>query len=175
MKATFLIFCFCALVLIVVLSLSGCGCLQQAVKGETAAPPPPSAALPPRLVKPVPAPAAVPEPALAATAVLKPIFFDRNASAIRPDAAATLKANLEWFRQYPGKAVTIVGNADTTGRMKYNRWLGKKRAEAARKYLVALGVDPRLLRTVSYGEAKPVCKEKNEWCWSKARRVDFRL
>ncbi len=175
MKAKFVIFIFCSLALIVCLLLSACGCLQQAVKGETAAPPPAPAALPPRLVKPVPAPAAVPEPRLAATAVLKPIFFDRNATAIRPDAAETLKANLEWFKQYPGKAVTIIGNADTTGRVKYNKWLGMKRAEAARKYLVGLGVDPRLLRTVSYGKAKPVCKEKSEWCWSKTRRVDFRL
>ncbi len=173
MKATFVIFCFCALVLVAVLFLSGCGCVQQAMNGEIAPPPPALAALPPRAMKPAPAP--VPAPALAATPVLKPVFFDRNSSAIRPDAAGTLQANLEWFRQYPARTVAIVGNADTTGRVKYNKWLGMKRAEAVKKYLVGLGVDPRLLKTVSNGKAKPVCREKNEWCWSKGRRVDFRL
>jgi peptidoglycan-associated lipoprotein len=141
------------------------------MKGEVASAPVPAA--PPRVMSPVPAP--VPAPAPAATAVLKPIFFDCNKAVIRPDAAETLKANLEWFRQYPARPVTIVGNADVTGSAKHNKWLGMKRARAARTYLVGLGVAPGRLKTVSYGEAKPVCRERNEWCWSKERRVDFRL
>jgi peptidoglycan-associated lipoprotein len=38
---------------------------------------------------------------------------------------------------------------------------------------VDLGVDPGNITTYSYGKEKPVCKEHNETCWQKNRRVDI--
>jgi len=128
-------------------------------------PPPPPAVRPPAL----PPPAAQPAPA----AVLRPIYFDLNKSILRPDAEKTLRENLEWFRQNPGKKVTIQGNCDPRASGEYNLALGQRRAEATKKYLVGLGVDAALLQTVSYGNDRPSCEEKDESCWTKERRVDF--
>jgi peptidoglycan-associated lipoprotein len=114
-----------------------------------------------------------PSPKIISVAVLQPIYFDLNKSIIRPDAAETLKENLEWFRQNPGKKVRIQGNCDPRATEKYNRALGQRRANAAKEYLVGLGVNARLLETISHGRDRPSCEAKDESCWAKERRVDF--
>jgi len=113
-----------------------------------------------------------PQPTL--TAVLQPIYFDLNKSDIRSDSARTLKKNLEWFRQNPGRRVSIQGNCDPRATEKYNLALGRKRADAAKGYLVGLGVDAELLETFSYGEDRPSCEENDESCWAQERRADFK-
>jgi peptidoglycan-associated lipoprotein len=85
-----------------------------------------------------------------------------------------LKKNLEWFRQNSGRKVSIQGNCDPRATEKHNLALGKKRADAAKNYLVGLGVDEALLETFSYGEDRPSCKENDESCWAQERRVDFK-
>jgi peptidoglycan-associated lipoprotein len=162
---------FLFLVVVLGLSLSFCGCCQKAMKKE--APPPlqkQEAVVPPPA--PAPAPAPVPPPPGPA-AVLQPIYFDLNKSVITPDAAETLKANLEWFRQNPDKKVRIEGNCDPRATKKYNHALGQRRADATKKYLAGLGVKAGLLETVSYGKDKPSCKTEDAACWAKERRVDF--
>ena len=160
------------------LSLSGCGCFQQAVKGEAAPPPqkeevvarpPAPAPVPAPVTTPVPPPPPPPPPA----AVLQPIYFDLNESVVRPDAKNTLRANLEWFRQNPDRKVMIQGNCDPRATKQYNHILGQRRAGATKKYLVGLGINAGLLQTISYGKDRPSCKEKDESCWTKERRVDF--
>ena len=120
---------------------------------------------------PVPQPAPPPQPAPAAT--LQPIYFDLNKSNIRADAEKTLRQNLEWFRQNPGRKVTIQGNCDPRATEQYNISLGKRRAEAARQYLISLGIDAKLLDVVSFGKEMSTCKGRDEPCWAKERRVDF--
>ena len=132
-------------------------------------PPPPPGVRPPPPTPLLPAPAAQAAPA----GVLQPIYFDLNKSVIRPDAEKTLRENLAWFRQNPGRKVTVQGNCDPRASGDYNLALGQRRADATKKYLVALGVDPALLQTVSYGNDRPSCEQKDESCWTKERRVDF--
>jgi peptidoglycan-associated lipoprotein len=105
--------------------------------------------------------------------VLQPIYFDLNKSDIRPEAAKTLNENLRWFRWSPGRKVSIQGNCDPRATEKYNLALGKRRADAVKKYLVRHGVDAALLHTLSHGKDRPRCKESDESCWSRERRVDF--
>jgi peptidoglycan-associated lipoprotein len=133
-------------------------------------PPPPGAAIP----KQAQAYPKSPPPQPARAALLQPIYFALNKSDIRLDAAGTLKKNLEWFRQNPGRKVSIEGNCDPRATERYNLALGKKRADAAKQYLVSLGVDETLLETFSYGKDRPSCKENDESCWAQERRVDFK-
>jgi peptidoglycan-associated lipoprotein len=72
-----------------------------------------------------------------------------------------------------GNPVIIEGNCDDRGTKEYNLALGEKRAINARDYLVNLGIDPARIRTVSYGEERPLFVEQNEFAWSQNRRVDF--
>ncbi len=71
--------------------------------------------------------------------------------------------------------VKLEGNCDEWGSDEYNFALGLKRANAVKKSLVAEGVDTARISMVSYGESNPVCSDKTQDCWSKNRRVDFKL
>jgi peptidoglycan-associated lipoprotein len=140
------------------------------------APPPPVVIVPNQAYAypdPPPKPRGAPPPQPAPAAVLQPIYFDLNKSDIKPDASKTLTKNLAWFKQNPGKKVSIQGNCDPRATEQYNTALGKRRAEATKKYLVRLGLDEARLETISYGKGRSTCKGKDESCWAKERRVDF--
>jgi peptidoglycan-associated lipoprotein len=44
---------------------------------------------------------------------------------------------------------------------------------ATREYLVTHGVAPSRISTISYGEERPVCLERDEACWAQNRRAHF--
>ncbi len=56
----------------------------------------------------------------------------------------------------------ITGNTDERGTVEYNLALGDRRAKAAQNYLVSKGVDAGRISTISYGEERPICKEKRD-------------
>ena len=51
--------------------------------------------------------------------------------------------------------------------------LGQKRAQETKKYLVNLGAKESTLKTVSYGEERPLDPASNEEAWAKNRRAHF--
>jgi len=103
------------------------------------------------------------------------IYFDFDKSEIKAEAKAILEKKAAWLRANSSYKVRIEGNCDERGTNEYNLALGDRRAKAAQKYLNALGISMDRMSTISFGEEKPVCTEKNEKCWSKNRRDDFRL
>jgi peptidoglycan-associated lipoprotein len=166
------------------LALGGCGCFYQQVAGEKAPPPPPVAqVLPPEAKAPVPVqplppppppPDARPDARPAAVAGgLNDIFFDFDKYAIRAGDAEILKKDLDWFKMNPGKKVRIEGHCDERGTVEYNLVLGQKRADSTKGYLVNLGVDGKMLETVSYGKERPFEPAHNEAAWAKNRRAHF--
>ncbi len=104
---------------------------------------------------------------------LKEIYFDFDKYDLRGDARATLKTNADWLKANPSMRVEIEGHCDERGTNEYNLALGAKRAQAAKDYLVTLGIAAERLSTISYGEELPVCKEHTEGCWQKNRRDRF--
>lgn len=104
---------------------------------------------------------------------LKDIFFSFDRYDLEGEARATLKANADWLKRNPAARVEIEGHSDERGTNEYNLALGAKRAQAAKDYLVTLGITTERLSTISYGEEVPVCKEPNESCWSQNRRARF--
>ena len=108
-----------------------------------------------------------------AASPLKDIYFDFDKYDLRADARDVLKANAAWLKANGSARVEIEGHCDERGTNEYNLALGAKRAQAARDYLVTLGIAKGRLSTISYGEELPVCKEQNEGCWQKNRRARF--
>jgi len=103
------------------------------------------------------------------------IYFDFDKSEIKADAKAVLEKKAAWLRGNSSYKVRIEGNCDERGTNEYNLALGDRRAKAAQKYLNALGISMDRMSTISYGEEKPTCTDKNEKCWSKNRRDEFKL
>ena len=104
---------------------------------------------------------------------LKPIYFDFDSYALRPDARATLKDNAESIKKVPNVIVQIEGHCDERGTQEYNLALGERRALATREYLINLGVSGDRIITISYGEEDPVDFGHNEAAWAKNRRCEF--
>jgi peptidoglycan-associated lipoprotein len=105
----------------------------------------------------------------------KSIYFDFDKSNLLPEAMEILKDKAEWLRKNPSYKVRIEGNCDERGTNEYNLALGERRAHAAKKYLMALGVSGDRIMTISYGEERPAVYGHNEAAWAKNRRDDFRL
>jgi peptidoglycan-associated lipoprotein len=121
-----------------------------------------------------PAPALRPEPKEFAPAPeVRTIRFAFDKADIRQDEARVLDANAEWLQANRDTAVLIEGHCDERGTNEYNLALGERRARAARDYLVSRGVAADRLSVVSYGEERPLCREKTEGCWTENRRAHF--
>ncbi len=98
------------------------------------------------------------------------IYFEFDSWSISVEGAKLLEEDAKWLHANPGKALTIEGHCDQRGTQDYNLVLGKKRAEAAREYLVNLGVQSHRLKIVSYGKERPFCQNNNENCFKENRR-----
>src|SRR5215510_12436595 len=103
------------------------------------------------------------------------VYFDYDDSALRPDAKDGLRRNAEYLQSKPTAKAEVQGNCDERGTEEYNLALGKRRAEAAKQYLVDLGIAAQRLSTVSFGEENPASPGSGESAWAKNRRVDFIL
>lgn len=144
---------------------------HSAVRPEAAAPAPASKA--PGATAPD-APAHRPRPSeFGAVSALEDIHFDFDKYAIRRADARILDENARWMKANHGSTILIEGHADERGTNEYNLALGDRRAKATMSYLVAQGVQASRIILISYGEERPLCKERNEGCWAKNRRAHF--
>ncbi|MFO7750188.1 MAG: peptidoglycan-associated lipoprotein Pal [Desulfobacteraceae bacterium] len=102
-----------------------------------------------------------------------PVYFDFDKSNIRDDQQPRIEGNAEFIKSNSDLKISIQGNCDERGTNEYNIALGERRAQAAKKYLVNLGVDADKLYTVSFGEERPLLLGHDEYSWSQNRRDDF--
>ena len=108
-------------------------------------------------------------------AKIEDAYFDYDKSALRPDAVKALQADSTELRDilkdYPDYKLTIEGHCDERGSAEYNVALGDRRAEAAKDYLVQVGIPAPQLNVISFGKEKPVCEDHDEGCWQRNRRI----
>ncbi len=150
------------------------GCARKAKE----APPTPPPAPPVSRVDTTPPPPPPPPPPKTTEAALKSedfaiAHFDFDSYALREDARAALDKDAGLLRSNAGANVTVEGHCDERGTAEYNQALGEKRAQAARDYLVAAGIDAGRLQTVSYGKERPIDPGHNEEAWAKNRRAQL--
>jgi peptidoglycan-associated lipoprotein len=106
-------------------------------------------------------------------ATLENIYFDFDSYKLTEAARIILAKNVDLMKNDPATKVRIEGNCDERGSDEYNLALGQKRAEAAKRYLVSMGVALDRLSVISYGEEKPFDSGHNESAWAKNRRDEF--
>lgn len=99
------------------------------------------------------------------------VYFDSGQSSLTDDAREQLARNFELLRRYPQLVLLIEGHTDTRGTNEDNIALGERRAIAVRDSLTSSGIAPGNLRTLSYGEERPVSTEEHEVCWQQNRRA----
>lgn len=99
------------------------------------------------------------------------VFFDYDSAQLTGEAQSTLERQAAWLKQYPNVNATVEGHCDERGTREYNLALGERRASAAKKYLVGLGVAANRLSTISYGKERPAVIGSDESAWSQNRRA----
>ena len=98
------------------------------------------------------------------------VFFDFDKSDIKPEGRTVLQRQADWLKKFPNVTVTVEGHCDERGTREYNLALGERRATAVKKMLVALGVAPNRVSTISYGKERPAVVGSNEAAWAQNRR-----
>jgi peptidoglycan-associated lipoprotein len=100
------------------------------------------------------------------------VYFGFDQAILSKEAQADLAKNAACIKEKGFTKIVVEGNTDDRGTQEYNLQLGQRRAEAAKKFLVNLGVPAKGVKTVSFGKERPVCTEQVEGCWQKNRRSD---
>lgn len=103
------------------------------------------------------------------------LYFEFDSAALLPSAQATLSSKAELLNAHSAISATIGGHCDERGTDAYNMALGQRRADAAKAYLVNLGVSAAQLTTISYGEEEPKVMGNDEAAWSQNRRAQFSI
>jgi len=98
------------------------------------------------------------------------VFFDTDSSQLTMAARTTLENQAAWLGQYMHLGIVVEGHADERGTREYNLALGERRGNAAKNYLVALGVPESRITVVSYGKERPAVPGANEGAWAQNRR-----
>ena len=99
------------------------------------------------------------------------VFFETDSTELTSIGQATLDKQAAWLNQYQRYTFTLEGHADERGTREYNFALGARRAETVKTYLIAKGVAPTRMKTISYGKERPVAVCNDISCWSQNRRA----
>ena len=99
------------------------------------------------------------------------VFFAFDSSVLDPRAQETVALWADALLRYPELSVVVEGHCDERGSREYNLALGERRAEAVRAQLVALGIDPARIATISFGKERPLADGHDETAWAQNRRA----
>jgi peptidoglycan-associated lipoprotein len=104
------------------------------------------------------------------------VLFEYDKSTVRAGEASKVKAVADGFKnEDPATDLLIEGHCDERGTEEYNRALGERRALALRELLVASGISPDRIHTVSFGKDKPADTGHSDAAHARNRRGEFIL
>jgi len=106
-----------------------------------------------------------------ASVISDTVHFQLNEYNIDSESEGVLRSQAQWLSKYRNKTVTIEGHCDERGTREYNLALGERRANAAKNYLIGLGVDGGRITTVSYGKERPIALGSDEASYARNRRA----
>jgi peptidoglycan-associated lipoprotein len=87
--------------------------------------------------------------------VLENILYEFDDDKIMPVAEPDLNLVYELMKQYPDMVIELSSHTDTRGADEYNRNLSQRRAESARRWLTAKGIERKRIEAKGYGETMP--------------------
>jgi peptidoglycan-associated lipoprotein len=101
------------------------------------------------------------------------VYFDFDKDEVKPEFQQIMQCHAKYLQDRPTAQMRLEGNTDERGTREYNLGLGERRGNAVSSALQANGGSASQINVISYGKEKPVCREHNEDCWSKNRRVNI--
>jgi peptidoglycan-associated lipoprotein len=156
--------------------VSACAANPKSPKSSTditdAAPAPAPAAVAAAPAEPAPAWDTAP-PSQESCALVR-VGFAFDSAQLDAEAMRHLRENAECITRRGATGLLIEGHCDERGTSEYNVVLGARRADAVKRYLVALGVSAKI-DSVSFGKELPVAQGTGDAVWAQNRRAEMRL
>jgi outer membrane protein OmpA-like peptidoglycan-associated protein len=106
---------------------------------------------------------------------LQNIYFNFNSARIREESFPSLDKIANVLKEYPEIRVTIEGNTDNIGTVRYNQKLSEARASSVKNALVERGIDPSRLKTIGFGESRPIASNSTPEGRADNRRIEFKV
>jgi len=103
------------------------------------------------------------------------VLFDVNSATLKPGAYDEINRVSNVLNQYPQTNIMIAGHTDSTGSESHNQQLSERRAEAVKNALMGNGVSPMRMRTIGYGESRPIADNSTEFGRQLNRRVEITI
>ncbi len=108
--------------------------------------------------------------------VFQNIKFDYNSNLIKGQQNMDiLRSIADYMQRHPLTYIFVEGHTDERGPEAFNLSLGSRRANAVRNALIADGISPDNIFTISYGKEHPAVRESHEEAWSQNRRAEFKI
>ena len=99
------------------------------------------------------------------------VFFAFDSAKISDDARDNLESQALYLKKNPDVNIVIQGRCDERGSTEYNLALGALRAGNAAHTIIHEGIEPRRIKTISYGKENPLYKGTGEKVWAKNRNA----
>lgn len=103
------------------------------------------------------------------------VYFKFDDHTLTQEGRERLASLAKYLKKHPDKRLQISGHCDERGSIEYNLALGDMRAKSVRQYLANLGLSPKRIHSVSYGEEQPAAEGHSEKAWAQNRRAEFVL
>lgn len=100
------------------------------------------------------------------------VNFAFDSYKVSPSYAKEIKKVADFLAENPSYRVLLAGHTDSVGAEAYNQKLSEKRAAAVKEALVGFGVEANKIKTIGYGETKPVATNKTKEGRAENRRVE---
>ncbi len=101
------------------------------------------------------------------------VYFGYNQDRVGSSERAKLDRVATYMKQHTSIGLIVEGHCDERGSAEFNRALGERRAIAVKDYLTATGVPVERLKTISYGEERPVATGTSPEILAKNRRAEL--
>ncbi|MFN8887930.1 MAG: OmpA family protein, partial [Cyclobacteriaceae bacterium] len=108
--------------------------------------------------------------------ILRNIYFDIDKATFKTESYSELNKLETMMKQNTNLQVEIGGHTDSFGDNMSNKLLSERRANAVKSFLTSKGIDTRRIKTVGYGESKPLASNDDELEGRQFnRRVEFKV
>lgn len=109
------------------------------------------------------------------TVQLYNIFFKFGQATLEPESYFELDRMISVMGQNPTMVIEIQGHTDNVGSAEANLRLSQQRADAVRDYFVIKKIALDRVKSVGFGEAKPIASNATTEGQAKNRRVEFEI
>ena len=101
--------------------------------------------------------------------------FETGLDVIKKASKPSLMELANTLKKKPDWKIQVTGHTDNVGDDDVNMVLSKKRAEAVKNFLGTEGIDKRRVKTLYFGETKPLSDNNTPSGRQKNRRVEFKV